>query len=95
MGFFAASVLAMDVYLILNDAAEFLQQGDPAVETLADEKKERLRTGGTRPRGISACFVARWPCAGKEAMPSQGAQLLLPKEPASSQPQGDVPEPST
>ncbi|KAB0399413.1 hypothetical protein E2I00_009300 [Balaenoptera physalus] len=39
-GFFATIVFAIDFYLIFNDVAKFLKQGDSAAETAADKAEE-------------------------------------------------------
>ncbi|XP_074226742.1 CKLF-like MARVEL transmembrane domain-containing protein 3 isoform X2 [Camelus bactrianus] len=39
-GFFATIVFAIDFYLIFNDMAKFLKQGDSADETTADKAEE-------------------------------------------------------
>uniref|UniRef100_A0A8C6FH47 CKLF like MARVEL transmembrane domain containing 3 n=1 Tax=Moschus moschiferus TaxID=68415 RepID=A0A8C6FH47_MOSMO len=39
-GFFATIVFAIDFYLIFNDVAKFLKQGDSAHETTADKAEE-------------------------------------------------------
>ncbi|XP_061030376.1 CKLF-like MARVEL transmembrane domain-containing protein 3 [Eschrichtius robustus] len=39
-GFFATIVFAIDFYLIFNDVAKFLKQGDSADETTADKAEE-------------------------------------------------------
>uniref|UniRef100_A0A8C6F298 CKLF like MARVEL transmembrane domain containing 3 n=2 Tax=Odontoceti TaxID=9722 RepID=A0A8C6F298_MONMO len=39
-GFFATIVFAIDFYLIFNDVAKFLKQGDSADETAADKAEE-------------------------------------------------------
>ncbi|XP_072823602.1 CKLF-like MARVEL transmembrane domain-containing protein 3 [Vicugna pacos] len=39
-GFFATIVFAIDFYLIFNDMAKFLKQGDSADETAADKAEE-------------------------------------------------------
>lgn len=40
-GFFATIVFAIDFYLIFNDVAKFLKQGDSADETAADKAEGR------------------------------------------------------
>ena len=40
-GFFATIVFAIDFYLIFNDVAKFLKQGDSAAETAADKAEGR------------------------------------------------------
>lgn len=39
-GFFATIVFAVDFYLIFNDVAKFLKQGDSADETTANKEEE-------------------------------------------------------
>uniref|UniRef100_A0ABI7W6S7 CKLF like MARVEL transmembrane domain containing 3 n=1 Tax=Felis catus TaxID=9685 RepID=A0ABI7W6S7_FELCA len=39
-GFFATIVFAIDFYLIFNDVAKFLKQGDTADENTADKAEE-------------------------------------------------------
>lgn len=39
-GFFATIVFAIDFYLIFNDVAKFLKQGDSADETTANKAEE-------------------------------------------------------
>lgn len=46
-GFFATIVFAIDFYLIFNDVAKFLKQGDSAHETTADKAE-----GGWPPCGF-------------------------------------------
>lgn len=49
-GFFATIVFAIDFYLIFNDVAKFLKQGDSADETTANKAEGGWSSCGFPPR---------------------------------------------
>lgn len=65
-GFFATIVFAIDFYLIFNDVAKFLKQGDSAEENTANKAE-----GGWPPWGFSPGNPASQPrtVAGDPALP--------------------------
>lgn len=52
-GFFATIVFAIDFYLIFNDVAKFLKQGDSADETTANKAEGGWSSCGFPPRNLT------------------------------------------
>lgn len=77
-GFFATIVFAIDFYLIFNDVAKFLKQGDSTDENTADKAE-----GEWLPCGFLPADVAYHPrtVAGDPALPKgYAASLWLQEE---------------